>query len=173
MSYKPPSGWTIEWGKDGFKAGSYHKGLWARWFKLDIYLCRVLRPVPRWPDRTPIKHYDWSKFPRRLVEKLETKNPEPSLVKELVYDYKYTATNPWKGNYWWVLDSRIRIPCVFLSLFGRFYVGIKTYNAEAELPTPYNPRTNSGGDITWMPRGTVTGRYGAPSITMRSKRTDG
>ena len=168
-----PSGFTIEWGKDGFKAGRYRKGLWARYFKLDLYLVRWLRPVPcGLPSGKAIKDAEWSKFPTDLVRKWKMKdtNTNPG---EKVYDYKYDTRNPWKGKFLFVLDTKIRFPSVFLSLFGRFYIGIKTYNAEAELPTPYNPHVNSGGDITWMPDDARTGRYGCPSITMRSERTDG
>ena len=70
MGYKPPKGLTIQWDEDGFYCGSYKKGVLPKYFKLDLFLVRWLRPQSRWPDVTKIRDYDWSKLPPRLVEKL-------------------------------------------------------------------------------------------------------
>jgi hypothetical protein len=173
QEYKPPVGWTIKWGKDGFQVLPFEKGLWARYFKLDLFMCRWMRPVPRGaPTGTPIRDSSWRSFGKELVKRLTKKNPL-SIPRAEVREYKYDENNPWKGRFLFVLDTKWRVPSVFLSLFGRFYVGIKTYSAENELPDPYDARHSVGGDITWMGEGVPTGRYGCPSATMRSKRTDG
>lgn len=175
QQYKPPVGVTIKFGKDGFSVGKFEKGLWARWFKLDIFLSRWMRPCGSpFPSKTPIRDANWDKeFDSELIRRLNSKNPA-GLPRAEVYDYKYAKNNPWKGKFWFVFDTRIRIPSVFISLFGRFYCGIKTYSVETTLPENYDARHNPAGDRTWVKDEVPEGRYGCPSATLwRSKRGDG
>lgn len=161
-----PTGYTIMWNKNGLEIRPFVKGLWAKWFKLDIFMVRWLRPVPkRPPSGKTIRVTRIGYFKKKVRNAIMLKRQGH----DACYDDKYDRDNPWKGQFWFVLDTRCRFPSVFLSLFGRFYIGIKTYSAEAELPEPYDHRANSGGDITWMPDDAPTGRYGCPSITIRSE----
>lgn len=174
QKYKPPVGVTIEWGKDGFKVGRFHKGLWARWFKLDIFMSRIIRPCGTpFPSKKAIRDVSWRGWDKELVRRLNSKNPG-GYPKSQVYDYKYDVDNPWKGKFWFLFDTRIRVPCIFLSLFGRTYLGIKTYSIENTLPENYDARDNPAGDISWCPDEVPEGRYGCPSATgWRSERGDG
>lgn len=159
------SGYTIMWNKNGLEFRPFVKGLWAKWFKLDIFMVRWLRPIPAsFPSGKSIKDTKMDYFRKEVQEAIQKKRGSAGTC----YDDKYDKNNPWKGKYWFVLDTKIRMPSIFLSLFGRFYIGIKTYTVDAELPPDYKP-TQAGGDITWVPDDAPTGRYGCPSVTMRSE----
>jgi len=161
-----PKGYTILWNRNGLEFRPYTKGLFAKWFKLDIFMVRWLRPVPaRPPSGKTIRMTRIGYFRASVARAILAKRQG----EDTCYDDKYDKDNPWKGRYWFVLDTKWRMPSIFLSLFGRFYVGVKTYSVEAELPDNYDARYNAGGDITWAPDDVVTGRYGCPSITIRSK----
>jgi hypothetical protein len=159
--------------------------------KIDIYLCRWLRPMYYFWKMLNRKEFNkpissipedqwYSVFGHRINKQLILKKRGLTVDNNDVYDFHYAIWNPWKAKYLFILDSKIRVPSILISIstpWRSFYFGIKTYNVDAdlrpatlEMPAEFLVKNTDQGDTTWANGQYESGRYGAISGSIRKNR---